>query len=245
MVRRRLRGGARRNAARSSRSRASCIATGCRAAVDAATGKARPAYDALKAALDGRNDAGRPSLRLWALTRLAEIAGRLEKPAHAERHFRDALALGVEDDFLLAAYADFLLEQGRPQEVDALLKKWARSDNAAAAPRARGEGAEAAGGAEAHAGARRALRRRRAARRAAAPRRGSALPARAQRRRRRLRSPPRWRTGRSQREPRDAKVLLEAALAAAIARPRRRCCAGWRKAASRTPACGASRRSCK
>jgi hypothetical protein len=104
------------------------IATGCRAAVDGATGKARPAYDALKAALDGRKDAG-PESRLWVLTRLAELAERLEQPATAERHFRDALALGVRDDFLLAAYADFLLEQGRPKEIDALVRKWGHSDN--------------------------------------------------------------------------------------------------------------------
>ena len=104
------------------------IATGCRAAVDGATGKARAAYDALKAALDGRKDAG-PESRLWVLTRLAELAERLEQPATAERHFRDALALGVRDDFLLAAYADFLLEQGRPKEIDALVRKWGHSDN--------------------------------------------------------------------------------------------------------------------
>src|SRR5687767_10506337 len=104
------------------------IATGCRAAVDGATGKARPAYDALKAALDGRKDAG-PESRLWVLTRLAELAERLEQPVTAERHFRDALALGVRDDFLLAAYADFLLEQGRPKEIEALVSKWGHSDN--------------------------------------------------------------------------------------------------------------------
>ena len=104
------------------------IATGCRAAVDGATGKARPAYAALKAALDGRKDAG-PESRLWVLTRLAELAERLEQPATAERHFRDALALGVRDDFLLAAYADFLLEQGRPKEIEALVREWGHSDN--------------------------------------------------------------------------------------------------------------------
>jgi hypothetical protein len=104
------------------------VATGCRAAVDGATGKARSAYDGLKAALDGRKDAG-PESRLWVLTRLGELAERLEQPAVAERHFRDALALGARDDFLLAAYADFLLQQGRPTEIDALVRKWGHSDN--------------------------------------------------------------------------------------------------------------------
>ncbi len=104
------------------------LVAGCRAAVDGATGKARPAYDDLKAALEERPDAPR-ELRLWVLTRLAELAWRLEQPAAAERHFRDALALGERDDFLLAAYADFLLEQRRPQEVSVLLRKWGQSDN--------------------------------------------------------------------------------------------------------------------
>ena len=104
------------------------LATGCRAAVDGATGKARAAYDELKAELEARPDAA-AEIRLWALTRLAEFAGRFGEPVLAERHFREALALGVRDDFLLAAYADFLLEQGRPQEVGTLLKKWGQSDN--------------------------------------------------------------------------------------------------------------------
>ena len=104
------------------------LATGCRAAVDGATGKARAAYDELKNELEARPDAA-PEIRLWALTRLAEFAVRFGEPARAERHFREALALGVRDDFLLAAYADFLLAQGRPQEVGALLKKWGQSDN--------------------------------------------------------------------------------------------------------------------
>jgi hypothetical protein len=103
------------------------IATGCRAALDGVTGKARAAYDELKAALDARPDAP-AQLRLWTLTRLAELAWRLEDAPAAERHFRAALALDVNDNYLLAAYADFLLEQRRPKEVTALLENWTRSD---------------------------------------------------------------------------------------------------------------------
>ena len=104
------------------------LATGCRAAVDGATGKARRAYADLEAALARRKDAA-PEIRLWVLTRLAELAWRLDQPAVGQRHFREALALGVRDDYLLAAYADFLLEQGRPKEVGALLAQWGESDN--------------------------------------------------------------------------------------------------------------------
>lgn len=103
------------------------IAAGCRAYVDATTGKTRAAYGELSAALERRPDAPR-EIRLWVFTRLAEMAWRLDELTLAERHFRDGLALGVDDQFLLAAYADFLLERGRPKEVVALLEKWSRSD---------------------------------------------------------------------------------------------------------------------
>lgn len=103
------------------------IATGCRAALDGVTGHARGGYEALKHALESRADAP-PELRLWALTRLAELASHLGDAAAAERHFRAALVLDVKDNYLLAAYADFLLEQRRAKEVSALLKSWTHSD---------------------------------------------------------------------------------------------------------------------
>lgn len=103
------------------------VATGCRAYVDATTGRAAAAYRELRAALEARPDAP-PSLRLWTLTRLAEMAWRLEAHGDAEDHFRAALAIGINDNFLLAAYADFLLERGRPKAVVALLRNWTRSD---------------------------------------------------------------------------------------------------------------------
>lgn len=100
---------------------------GCLAYVDATTGHARGAYLRLAAALQRRPDAAAET-RLWTLTRLAEMAWRLGDPALAERHFREALQLGVTDNFLLAAYADYLLEQNRPREVVELLQDWVRSD---------------------------------------------------------------------------------------------------------------------
>ncbi len=102
-------------------------ATGCRAYVEATTGKARSAYARLLGALHRAPDAG-AGQRLWILTRLAEIAWRLGDAAAAERHFRDALAAGLTDNFLLAAYADFLLEQRRQREVIDLLQEHSRSD---------------------------------------------------------------------------------------------------------------------
>lgn len=100
-------------------------AIACAAYVEATTGGTRPAYERLARAAQQRPaDA---DVRLWVQTRLAEMAWRLGDAA-AERHFKDALALGVEDNFLLAAYADFLLERARPAEVVALLRERTRSD---------------------------------------------------------------------------------------------------------------------
>ena len=102
-------------------------AVACTAYLDATIGNARTAYARLSAALarSGGIDADR---ELWIQTRLAEMAWRTGELAAAERHFRAGLGLGVDDNFILAAYADFLLEQGRAAEVMPLLKGWARSD---------------------------------------------------------------------------------------------------------------------
>jgi hypothetical protein len=103
------------------------FSTGCTAYVDATTGKARVGYEKLSAALR-KSERASASSRLWNLTRLAEMAQRLGDPAAAERHFREALSLGITDNFLLAAFADFLLDEKRPAEVVSLLKERTRSD---------------------------------------------------------------------------------------------------------------------
>ena len=103
------------------------LATGCSAYLDATTGKTRAAYERLGEVL-GRHPEASSEAQLWTLTRLAEMAWRLGDQAAADRLFKQALGLGVEDNFLLAAYADFLLERTRPKEVVGLLRSWARSD---------------------------------------------------------------------------------------------------------------------
>jgi hypothetical protein len=103
------------------------VATACRAQVDAATGQAAAAASALHAALAQQPDASAEA-RLWALTRLAETEERRGAFTAAETAFRDALALGLPDVYLQAAYADFLLDRGRPAEVLALLKDRGRAD---------------------------------------------------------------------------------------------------------------------
>ena len=102
-------------------------AVACHAYVDATTGKTRAAYQRLLVAFQRAENEG-TGKKLWVLTRLAEMAWRLGDARAADAHFRAALALGEDDNFLLAAYADFLLEQNRAREVVPLLKAWTRSD---------------------------------------------------------------------------------------------------------------------
>ncbi|MES2355170.1 MAG: hypothetical protein V4568_12370 [Pseudomonadota bacterium] len=103
------------------------IAIGCFSMLDALEGRAKEAYDHLQAALARASDAS-PGQRLWVLTRLGEIAARLGDYGAAEKHYREGLALGLVDGYLLAAYADLLLDQNRPAEVLTLLKGMNRSD---------------------------------------------------------------------------------------------------------------------
>lgn len=66
--------------------------------------------------------------QLWLRTRLGEVAAWRGQPAAAEMHYRAALALGRDDAYLLAAWSDFLLDQGRPAEVVSLLARWTNAD---------------------------------------------------------------------------------------------------------------------
>jgi hypothetical protein len=102
-------------------------AQGCTAYVQASTGQLAPAYEALGKSLAAAGPVS-PELALWVRTRLAEMAVRLKRPDEAQTHFREALALRITDQFLLGAYADFLLAQKRPAEVLTLLADWERSD---------------------------------------------------------------------------------------------------------------------
>jgi hypothetical protein len=105
----------------------SLYAQGCAAYARAASGQLEDAYRSLD---QGVAQAGSvaPELALWLHTRLAEMAVRLERLDAAQRHFSLALQQGVTDQFLLGAYADFLLLRDRPNEAMQLLTGWERSD---------------------------------------------------------------------------------------------------------------------
>jgi hypothetical protein len=110
------------------------IAAACAAQVDATTGRTAEAAGTLRKALQvaGTSSATAPKAqaaqRLWVLTRLAETEERRGAYAEAEAAFREAMALNINDIYLQAAYADFLLDLGRAAEVPALLKDRGRAD---------------------------------------------------------------------------------------------------------------------
>ncbi len=98
---------------------------GCAGLTQAYTGQLGVAYKTLQLALAGAKD---DDQRLWLHTRLGEVAGWQGQAAAAEQHFRQALALGVDDGYLLAAWTDFLLDAGRPDQVIQQLAKWESND---------------------------------------------------------------------------------------------------------------------
>ncbi|MBY0271559.1 MAG: hypothetical protein K2X06_17015 [Burkholderiales bacterium] len=101
--------------------------TSCLAYIDGQTGQAAAAEQRMAGLLAAHPGMG-PAGQLWLLTRLADLAARQGRPADAERHYRRALALGVTSQFLLANYGDFLIDEGRYAEAVTLLRDWVRSD---------------------------------------------------------------------------------------------------------------------
>lgn len=101
--------------------------SGCRNFALAGRGQLRAAYQALRADYQRYPNAD-PELKLWILVRLGEMAERLGAVTEAEHHYQEALRLAVNDQYLLAAYTDFLLTQQRSAEVVQLLKSWEASD---------------------------------------------------------------------------------------------------------------------
>jgi Tfp pilus assembly protein PilF len=98
---------------------------GCIGLARAYGGQLEAGAAALQRALDETRD---PGNRLWLLTRLGEVAAWRGQPDKAEKHFRAALSLGIDDGYLLAAWSDFLLDQRRPEEVVKWLASWEASD---------------------------------------------------------------------------------------------------------------------
>ena len=98
---------------------------GCQGLALAYDGQMEAGFTLLKHALEATQVAGN---RLWLLTRMAEVATWRGQTQDAENYYVQALALKLDDGYLLAAWADFLLDQKRPAEVVKWLAKWEASD---------------------------------------------------------------------------------------------------------------------
>lgn len=100
----------------------------CTAGVRGLGSDAAAARESLAHGYDTLGPRASRDIRVWALTLLAELAARLDDSLDAERRFRDAIALDPHDGYLLGAYADFLLDHDRPRDVVALLADQTRID---------------------------------------------------------------------------------------------------------------------
>jgi tetratricopeptide (TPR) repeat protein len=95
--------------------------------VGSMTGNAERSSELLKRALENDSSAS-ASEQVWTLTILAEISARLGKPAEAEEFYKRAMRMEERDIYLLSSYADFLLDQKRSREAVELLKGETRVD---------------------------------------------------------------------------------------------------------------------
>ncbi|KGF82767.1 hypothetical protein IA69_05730 [Massilia sp. JS1662] len=104
------------------------VTTACIANVGAMNGRLAASERLLAAVRARAGGADNPAVDAWVLTMLAEMAQRRGAADVAEARFRDALHLAPRDTYLLGAYADFLLDAGRRGEAAALLAPHARVD---------------------------------------------------------------------------------------------------------------------
>lgn len=103
------------------------IAETCTATVDSLSGHAARGY-ARVAALRKQLPDQDLALAPWLDGLLAEFAQRTGNDAAAEQHYRNALAATPDDAYLLAAFTDYLLDHARAQEVAELLQDKTRAD---------------------------------------------------------------------------------------------------------------------
>jgi Tfp pilus assembly protein PilF len=101
----------------------------CSANLRSYTGQARQSL-ALLHQVEAVGNRVPASYQAWVQGLMAESAERLGDWPLAESHYLNALQLLPRDNFLLVAYADFLLDRARPKEVLTLLADHAQSDTA-------------------------------------------------------------------------------------------------------------------
>lgn len=114
-------------------------ASTCIAQANSLRGRAATSLDSLRAVLGqaaaatGPRSGITPGVRLWALTTAAEIAARTGRQADAAQWYQAALAqmdaAGTRDPYLLASVCDYWLDQGQAQAVAQRLAGLERIDN--------------------------------------------------------------------------------------------------------------------
>ncbi|CUQ65342.1 tetratricopeptide repeat protein [Candidatus Nitrospira inopinata] len=117
---------ARRACRRLARLAASHVLLGCLGDIAGVTGQSAKSRASLRGVLSDPGLSGRE--RIWIATILAETAARAGAIRDAEQAFADAFKVGIKDQYLLGAYADFLLDQGRHRDVVSLLRPETRAD---------------------------------------------------------------------------------------------------------------------
>lgn len=96
---------------------ASPIAVACTAALQGLTGRASEGYAALTQLMDHPAAIGDARVLTWMTTLQGELAERLGRFDDASRAYKASLVIDPTDAYTIAAYADFLLDQGRPEEI--------------------------------------------------------------------------------------------------------------------------------
>jgi len=103
------------------------VAAGCIAARATVTGNASDGLQVLEALLQ-RQAGEDPVIQSWIHGLMADAAKTLGQTRRADMEFKAALQLTPGDNFLVADYADFLLDQGRAREALELTRDYAQSD---------------------------------------------------------------------------------------------------------------------
>ncbi len=103
------------------------VTAGCSTAWATVNGHAKDSLDTLDRLL-ALEPSAPPDILAWVHGLQADAARYSGQSARAEAEFRNALLYAPGDNFLLADYADFLLDAGRPADALALVKDYSQSD---------------------------------------------------------------------------------------------------------------------
>ena len=102
------------------------VLVGCLSDIGGMTGQSAKSKELLRQTLSDSALSGHE--RIWIATILAETATRIGAIEEAEQAFAEAFKIGIKDQYLLGAYADFLLDQSRYRDVLAMLQHETKAD---------------------------------------------------------------------------------------------------------------------